>query len=147
MMASRHQPTNRRPAAYHSALQSTQEGRGFNSWIPMPFRDRIRIELLNAAPRRIELYYQLDLVLGPLQEDSIEASGTLAGSGWHAVSRGDIAWFGICERQDDYCATAYVYCRAAQPVPRLDLALATTDVARFSYETGSRLEAALGGAG
>ena len=38
--------------------------------------------------------------------------------------------FAICERQDDYCATAFVYCRDAQAVPRLDLAAATADIAR-----------------
>ena len=30
-----------RPVAYHSALTSAQEGRGFNSYVPMPFRARI----------------------------------------------------------------------------------------------------------
>ena len=58
-----------RPVNYHSALQSTQEGRGFNSWIPMPFRDRIRVELINNTGRRIELYYQLDLVVGPVDDE------------------------------------------------------------------------------
>ena len=38
-----------RPVPYHSALQSTQEGRGYNSWIPMPFRQHLRIELTNHA--------------------------------------------------------------------------------------------------
>ena len=58
-----------RPVAYQSALQSTQEGRGFNSWIPMPFRDRIRVELVNASTRRVDLYYQLDLTLGPVADE------------------------------------------------------------------------------
>jgi len=35
-----------RPVAYHSALTAVNEGRGFNSYVPMPFRDGIRIELL-----------------------------------------------------------------------------------------------------
>ena len=55
-----------RPMPYQSALQSVQEGRGFNSWIPMPFRQHLRIELVNGSPRRAELYYQVDLVLGPV---------------------------------------------------------------------------------
>ncbi|MBK5288609.1 MAG: DUF2961 domain-containing protein, partial [Acidimicrobiia bacterium] len=57
-----------RPVPYASALQSTPEGRGFNSWIPMPFRDSIRIELVNRSRRRVELYYQLDLTLGPVAD-------------------------------------------------------------------------------
>jgi hypothetical protein len=32
------------------------------------------------------------------------------------------------------CATAYVYCRDAQAVPRLDLAAALADVERRPYE-------------
>jgi hypothetical protein len=50
----------------------------------------------------------------------------------------------VCERQDDYCATSFVYCRDAQPVPRLDLAAAIADIARRPYETPSPFEAALG---
>src|SRR5262245_14618896 len=38
-----------RPAAYASALLSAQEGRGFNAYLPIPFRRRIRIELANAS--------------------------------------------------------------------------------------------------
>ena len=40
-----------RPAPYVSALLSAQEGRGFNAYLPIPFRRRIRIELTNASPR------------------------------------------------------------------------------------------------
>ena len=58
-----------RPVPYHSALQSTQEGRGFNSWMPMPFRRHVRIDLVNAAPRRVTLYYQVDVTLGPVGDD------------------------------------------------------------------------------
>src|SRR5215471_4914347 len=52
-----------RPAPYASALLSAQEGRGFNAYLPMPFRRRIRIELRNASPRATILYYQLDYTL------------------------------------------------------------------------------------
>jgi len=41
---------------------------------------------------------------------------------------------GIAERQDDYCATAFVYCRTPQPVPRLDIDSAIANVARMPYE-------------
>jgi hypothetical protein len=41
---------------------------------------------------------------------------------------------GMTERQDDYCATAFVYCRTPQPVPRLNIDSATANVARMPYE-------------
>jgi hypothetical protein len=47
-----------------------------------------------------------------------------------------LAW-GIAERVDDYCATAYVYCREPQPVPRLDLAVALADIERREHELGA----------
>ncbi len=59
-----------RPVPYASALQSTQEGRGYNSWIPMPFRRHVRVEFHNASPRPVELYYQLDLTLGQVHDDA-----------------------------------------------------------------------------
>lgn len=59
-----------RPVPYASALQSTPEGRGYNSWIPMPFRRHLRIELRNASARSVQLYHQIDLTLGPVADDS-----------------------------------------------------------------------------
>ncbi len=52
-----------RPVAYDSALATAQEGRGFNSYVPLPFGRRIRIELVNGAPRPTILYYQVDYTL------------------------------------------------------------------------------------
>jgi hypothetical protein len=279
-----------RPAPYASALASAQEGRGFNAWVPLPFRRRIRIELGNGAGRRFPFYYQVAYTLGPgdpdagllhaafrrenpttLQQDftiasdlrgpgrflgcnvglrvlpdedftwygegevkmyldgdgahptwcgtgledyvgsargmgehstpyqgvpllvqdggarrmpdfvgfyrwhlpdpiafrtdlrvtlqqigallvppgrddlrqRIEREGRLAGSGWHRLAGGSAGLFGICERRDDVCATSYVYCRDAQPVPRLDLAAALADIERLPYETASPFEPAL----
>lgn len=60
-----------RPVAYTSALAAIQEGRGFNAYFPMPFRERVRIEYTNhsAAPRL--LFYQVDYTLRPsLPEDA-----------------------------------------------------------------------------
>jgi hypothetical protein len=48
---------------------------------------------------------------------------------------------GIAERVDDYCATAFVYCRDPQPVPRLDLDAARADIGRRPYETPDPTEA------
>jgi hypothetical protein len=53
-----------RPAAYFSALTSVQEGRGFNSTVPLPFGRRVRVELINGGPAPIPLYYQIDYTLG-----------------------------------------------------------------------------------
>jgi hypothetical protein len=280
-----------RPAPYASALSAAQEGRGFNSWVPMPFWRRIRIELTNGSARRFPFYYQVAYTLGqePIENGLLHASfrrenpttlrrdfviadglrgpgrflgcnvgvrvlpepefswygegevkmyldgddalptwcgtgledyvgtawgmgahatelqgvplvvqapghagmpdfvsfyrwhlpdpivfqrrcrvtiqqigavsvprgrgelrerldreGRVAGSGWYALpASGPLESFAICERQDDYCATSFVYCRDPQPVARLDLAAATADLARRPYETPGAYEAAL----
>lgn len=281
-----------RPVPYHSALQSVQEGRGFNSWIPMPFRQHLRIELVNDSPRRAELYYQVDLVLGPVADDegvlhasfrrenpttlrhdfviadgftgpgrflgcnvgvrvlpepvwfswygegevkmyldddsdlptwcgtgledyvgttwgmgahqtplqgvslvladpaakrrqpdmvsfyrwhlpdpvvfqerlkvtiqqigavllppgsgatkeAIDAAGIVCGSGWRHIDRPWAEWFAVCERVDDYCATAYVYCCDVQSVPRVVVAEAIADVARVPFEAAPTFELAM----
>lgn len=279
-----------RLAAYTSAMTSVLEGRGFNSYIPMPFHDRIRVELWNSAPSRQILYYQINYTLQPelpddlgllhatftrenpttLRQDFVIADGlrgpgrflgcnvgvrvidpadwygegevkvyrdgdtdlpTICGTGledyigtawglgrfhapytgapllvaegadkgpipgnpdmvgfyrWHvadpimferelrvtiqqigakafplggeaelaeyeknnpAAGRGWLydlvpgllAW-GIAERVDDYCATAYLYCTEAQPVGRVDPEVATAVIARFPYESASPYE-------
>jgi len=272
-----------RPVAYHSALTAANEGRGFNSFIPMPFRRSVRIELVNASPKRAVLYYQVDYTLQPeLADDegylhvsfrrenpttmrrdvviadglrgpgrflgcnvgvrvldegawygegevkiyrdgddelpticgtgledyvgsawgmgphsapyggaplvvgrhgaadpdfvgfyrwhladpvmferelrvtiqqigavffppgaeeamaAYEATHPVAGQGWQTAP-GLLAW-GIAERVDDYCATAYVYCREPQPVPRLDVDVAVADIERLDYEGPSPAE-------
>lgn len=273
-----------RPVPYASALSSAHEGRGFNSYFPMPFGKRVRITCTNGADggaHRTLLFYQIDYTLEPelppdagllhasfrrenptrLREDFTIASGlegpgrflgcnvgirtihrdgfvwygegelkiyrdgdrelpTICGTGledyvgsawgmgphfahfagaplevrdpagrpvpdfvgfyrWHvpdpvvyredlrvtiqqigyALFRKDdeqklaafektnppagrgwdtehpaLAARGIAERTDDYCATAYLYCRRAQAVPRLDLDAALADIGRRPYE-------------
>jgi hypothetical protein len=268
-----------RPVAYDSALTSAQEGRGFNSYVPLPFGRRIRIELVNASPRASILYYQVDYTLqrdlpsdlgllhatfrreNPtvLRQDFVIADGLrgpgrflgcnvgvrvidhaawygegevkifrdgddalpticgtgledyvgsawgmgahaapyggaplmvtsgagpnpdfvgfyrwhvpdpvmfetslrvtiqqigamffmdgqeadlakyeetnpVAGDGWHRdLGPGMLAW-GIAERVDDYCATAYVYCVEPQPVPRVEIDAVLADIERRDYE-------------
>lgn len=58
-----------RPAAYDSAMTSIHEARGFNSYLPMPFRKHLRMELTNHSPRDQYLYYQLDYTLEPSLPD------------------------------------------------------------------------------
>ncbi len=52
-----------RPVAFSSALATAQEGRGFNSYVPIPIVERAKIELTNGSDRPMELYYQLDYTL------------------------------------------------------------------------------------
>jgi hypothetical protein len=72
------------------------------------------------------------------QEAALEAyskTNPPAGLGWlRDFVPGMLAW-GIAERVDDYCATAYVYCTEAQAVPRVDPAAAAADIERLPYET------------
>jgi hypothetical protein len=271
-----------RPRAVDSALMSIHEGRGFNAYVPMPFRAGIRIEFTNHSPAPQLLFYQVDYTLQPslpagagylhatfrrenptvMQRDFVIAEGlrgpgrflgcnvgvrvldegtwygegevkvyrdgdtehpTICGTGledyvgsawgmgrytaqyagvplivapedrrgqpdfvgfyrWHiqdpivfsdelrvtiqqigyALFReGEEAAFerfaathpaagggweraegiiarGIAERVDDYCATAYVYCREPQPVPTTAVADAIADIERREYEGRAR---------
>lgn len=268
-----------RPVPFASAATSIQEGRGFNSYLPMPFRQNLRLELVNAGERPILLFYQVDYTLQPVSQaggylhvtfrrenptvmrrdfvifeglrgpgrfagcnvgvrvldegpwygegevkmyrdgdrDFPTICGTgledyvgsawgmgphvapyagvplsvappdrehqpafvgfyrwhlpdpvvfldelrvtiqqigyaifrdgeekaferyaeahpVAGRGWERHPRPGIIAQGIVERVDDYCATAYVYCREPQPVPRLEVAAATKDIGPLDYE-------------
>jgi hypothetical protein len=70
------------------------------------------------------------------REDALaeyERSTPVAGEGWQRNLPGMLAW-GIAERVDDYCATAYVYCLDAQPVPRIDVDAALADIGRRDFE-------------
>lgn len=52
-------------APMESECVSMQEGRGFNSWIPMPFRESARITVENDAGSDVPLlFYQVDFTLG-----------------------------------------------------------------------------------
>jgi hypothetical protein len=54
-----------RAVAYASALTTAQEGKGFNAYLPMPFRERIEISFTNHSDRATTLYYQVDYTLQP----------------------------------------------------------------------------------
>jgi hypothetical protein len=54
-----------RPVHLTTALSAINEGRGFNSYLPMPFRRSVRVELVNAADRAVYLYFQIDYTLEP----------------------------------------------------------------------------------
>lgn len=59
-----------RPRAMTSALTAIQEGRGFNSFVPMPFGRRLRMTLRNGSARRVDLYFQVDFTLHALEADA-----------------------------------------------------------------------------
>jgi hypothetical protein len=59
-----------RPAAMSSALTSMQEGRGFNTYIPVPFGRHIKITFRNGSSQGIHLYYQVDFTLEDLAPDT-----------------------------------------------------------------------------
>jgi len=60
-----------RPVPLSTALTAINEGRGFNSYVPMPFRRQVRVEFVNGADRADYLYFQLDYTLEPgLPEDT-----------------------------------------------------------------------------
>ena len=63
-----------------------------------------------------------------------------AGAGWTERPRPGVRAQGIAERVDDYCATAFVYCREPQAVPRLDIATALAGIERLGYESQLPME-------
>jgi hypothetical protein len=74
------------------------------------------------------------------QMAAYEKTNPVAGTGWiRDIGPAVLAW-GIAERVDDYCATAYVYCMEPQAVPRLDLDAALADIERRDYEVASPQE-------
>jgi hypothetical protein len=54
-----------RRTEFYSALIAINEGRGFNSYIPMPFSKALRMTLTNESKRFVTLYYQVDYTLEP----------------------------------------------------------------------------------
>jgi hypothetical protein len=59
-----------RPVAYDSVFHAVQEGRGLNSYLPMPFHDRVTVTFRNASGEPVSLYFQIDYTLEPSLPDS-----------------------------------------------------------------------------
>jgi hypothetical protein len=70
---------------------------------------------------------------------AIEDGGRLVGQGWQRIANGAVT-FGIVERVDDVCATAYVYCQVPQAVVRSDVNSAAVDIERRTYEPADPME-------
>jgi hypothetical protein len=103
---------------------------GFYRWhVPDPivFRRRLKVTIQQIGA--------LLVMKGPDAEQTVkdhQARYETAGEGWKtdpALFAGTpLAAFAIAERSDDYCATAFVYCREPQAVPRLEAATALKDL-------------------
>ena len=105
---------------------------GFYRWHlpdPVVFGDSLRVTIQQIGYALFGKDQQAEL-------KAFEKVNPPAGRGWQRSSP-DLLAQGIAERVDDYCATAYVYCRDPQPVPRLDVAAALANIERRPYENGS----------
>jgi hypothetical protein len=103
---------------------------GFYRWhVPDP--------VMFARDLRVTLQQLGAKFFAPGQEAELEAyerTNPVAGAGWaHGAVPGTLAW-GVCERVDDVCASAYVYCHEPQPVPRVDIGAAIADIGRLDGE-------------
>ena len=133
------------PAAPATPLPPMPDYVGFYRWHladPIVFTDTIRATI-----------QQIGAIMVPKGQEErfeqIKQTHDVAGEGWvtpEKIGMKDtpVLAFGICERQDDYCATSFVYCRDPQPVPRLDPAQACADIKRRDYETPNEIEQMLG---
>lgn len=54
-----------RYAEYYSSMTAIHEGRGLNSYVPIPFGRSIRVEFTNESTRHVGLFYQIDYTLQP----------------------------------------------------------------------------------
>jgi hypothetical protein len=103
---------------------------------PIVFRERLRVTIQQIGAQPVPRGQRA-------LRDALDREGRVAGSGWLELARGPLEAFAIAERSDDYCATAYLYCREAQEVPRLDLAAALRDIERRSWEAPGPTEGLL----
>jgi hypothetical protein len=60
-----------RAGAFQSLFHSVSSAKGMNCWLPMPFRERARIEFVNRSGARLPLFYQVDYSLGDAHERDV----------------------------------------------------------------------------
>jgi hypothetical protein len=106
---------------------------GFYRWhVPDP--------IMFALDLRVTIQQIGAVAFGAGDEETLEAyerDHPVAGEGWW---RGRSMTWGIVERVDDYCSTAFVYCTEPQPVRRLDVEAALADIERLPYESAGSME-------
>ena len=110
------------------------------------YRWHLADPIVFAADLRVTLQ-QIGFAAFATREECLryEAQQPPAGAGWALQPAPGVHAWGIAERRDDCCATAFVYCRDAQPVPRFDPASATADIGRMPWESPPPFEVALAG--
>jgi hypothetical protein len=60
-----------RQVPFESIFFSNPEGRSFNSVVPMPFRERARIEITNESPVDARLFYDVNATVGDTLPDGV----------------------------------------------------------------------------
>ena len=103
---------------------------------PIVFTDDLRVTIQQIGAAHFRTGHEAEA-------DGYFAQNPPAGPGILRNVLPGFAAFGICERIDDYCATAFTYCREPQSVPRVDVAVATADLERRSYELPGPMESFL----
>jgi hypothetical protein len=124
------------PGAGGGPLAGNPDFVGFYRWHlpdPIMFATDLRVTIQQIGAKFFATGQEAELA-------AYETTNPVAGPGWHrGLGRGMLAW-GIAERVDDYCATAYLYCTEVQPVPRVNVEAATADLTRRPYETADPFE-------
>jgi hypothetical protein len=113
---------------------------GFYRWhVPDPivFRESLRVDIQ-------QIGYALFREGQEEEMAAYEATHPQAGNGWNRSTRPGVVAQGIVERVDDYCATAFVYCREPMAVPGLDVSAAVAGIERLEYERPHPMERFLG---
>ncbi len=109
---------------------------GFYRWHlpdPIMFRSDLRVTIQQIGAAFFGAGQEAELA-------DYERDHPPAGAGWNRhPGAGLLAW-GIAERVDDYCATAFVYCTEAQPVLPVVVAEAVADIDRRPWEQASPFE-------
>jgi hypothetical protein len=126
------------PAPSPNAAADSGAGPDFASFYrwhlpdPVMFSDDLRVTI-----------QQIGSVFFPKgQEAAFEAFKSdhpAAGRGWVTDLGFGILGFGLVEQSDDYCASAFVYCRQPQPVARFDTDVAVRDVGLLAIEAKPKL--------
>ena len=129
-------PSRARAGALRARPDAIPDFVGFYRWHvldPVMFERSLRVTIQ-------QIGYDVFLPGQEARLAAAEAEGRPAGNGLARPKRMPVLAHGIVERRDDYCATSFVVCAEAQPVPRLDLAAALADIGRKPYEIAHPME-------
>jgi hypothetical protein len=95
---------------------------------PIVFRESLRVTIQQIGALAVARGHEAEI-------DALTARYSLAGTGWQRnIAGAPFSAFTLAERQDDYCAAAFVYCRRPQSVPRADSRTCAADIAFLDYE-------------